>query len=296
MSPRRSTPPVETLQRPAMKLLQALAAPGAYAVADDLAEGFVVVAPRNGVSAPAGRASAAAVEALLARGLAAMDRAEHSGRSRLIVTPEGTSWLARTGAPTPETAFLAQHAVLERRPAPGDCGSSVLVNAQESPLAWLARRRLVDAVACEAGERLRRDLELGAMLPRVTANWSTAVAASARGAGSGAAEMADRTLAARQRATQALAAAGPEFAGLLMDVCGFLKGLETVEAERGWPRRSGKVALGLALCALARHYGLGERAQGPRRGGGLRHWGAGDYRPRISPLQEAEPPAGSVGP
>jgi hypothetical protein len=266
----------ESLSRAALRLLESLCAPGAYGMRDEIREGVVLAAPKNGVSAPAGRATLAAADELAARDLAQWSEAAASGRSRLFVTDEGRSAFARQNAPTPETRFLAQHAALEHRTI-GDVRA--LVDAEESPLAWLARRKLVGADEFEAGERLRRDLDMGAMLPRVTANWSANVASGARSARGG--DITDMALAARQRANRALAEVGPDFSGLLVDVCGFLKGLETIEVERGWPRRSGKVVLSLALSALARHYGVSSQATGPARAKGLRHWGAQDYRPKI---------------
>ncbi len=68
-------------------------------------------------------------------------------------------------------------------------------------------------------------------------------------------------------------------AGLLIDVCCHETGLEAAERSAGWPCRSGKVVLDIALTALARHYGLipPERPVAAR----LRHWGDADYRPTL---------------
>lgn len=86
--------------------------------------------------------------------------------------------------------------------------------------------------------------------------------------------MTDLIVASRQRVRLALEACGPEFSGLLLDVCCFLRGLEDVERERGWPSRSAKVVLQLALDRLARHYGL--RSDASRTGAAIRTWLADD--------------------
>jgi hypothetical protein len=159
--------------------------------------------------------------------------------------------------------FRAQHFTLAEREIMTDAGvARVMVNDSESPLAWLARRKGRDGRAMinqhqfVAGERLRADFTRGHLTPRVTSNWSASAGGRSGKSGGGAGEMTDMIVASRQRVGLALQACGPEFAGLLMDVCCFLRGLEDVEHERGWPPRSAKIVLQLALDRLARHYGL----------------------------------------
>ena len=174
----------------------------------------------------------------------------------------------------------AQHLDLGRRQIRGESGfSDVTVDEAESPLAWLARRKgrdgraLIEPVQLQAGERLRADFTRAHLMPRITSNWSASVATGPRGASP--ATFTDAVIGARQRVRAALDAVGPEFAGLLLDVCCFLKGLEDVERERGWPPRSAKVVLQLGLDRLARHYGLRSEAHGTRKAA-VRTWLADD--------------------
>jgi hypothetical protein len=178
--------------------------------------------------------------------------------------------------------FRAQHLTLAEREIMTDAGvATVMANDSESPLAWLARRKGRDGHAMispdqfVAGERLRADFTRGNLTPRVTSNWSAPTGGRPRGSGAGACEMTDLIVASRQRVRLALQACGPEFSGLLMDVCCFLRGLEDVERERGWPPRSAKVVLQLALDRLARHYGLASEARA-RQSAHVRTWLASD--------------------
>ena len=195
---------------------------------------------------------------------------------------------ARPPAPT-ETLdplhYLAQHGGLGRPEPRDDVSIAALLNEAESPLAWLARRKgkdgkpLIDAAQFAAGERLRADFTRAGLTPRVTANWIAPVAQGRRSSGSPAA-FADAVLAAKDRLEHALAAVGSDFGGLLLDICCFLKGLETVERERLWPPRTARIVLGMALDRLAAHYGIGTEARGRARAP-MRAWQAPGARPTI---------------
>jgi hypothetical protein len=160
----------------------------------------------------------------------------------------------------------------------------VIVNWSESPLGQLMRRKGRDGAAFlnsaefQAGERLRADYTRGQIMPRLGANWVASVSSGRRDGGI--ADLTDAALAARIRVENAIRAVGPELSGILIDVCCFLKGMETVEMERGWPVRSAKIVLKTALGVLSRHYDPDSGRERPRRQ--MLHWGAADYRPSIA--------------
>ncbi len=185
---------------------------------------------------------------------------------------------ART-TPEPATAidrFRAQHMLLVDGSGP-EIGIGAKFDLSESPLIWLARRKgtdgrpLIELHQLQAGERLRADFTQAQMMPRTTTNWHAPVAG--RNCDQMAGQITERVVAARQRIRHALDAVGPEFSGLLLDVCCFLKKLDLVERERQWPARSAKVVLQLALERLARHYGYGAELRG--RAAAIRSWADG---------------------
>jgi hypothetical protein len=227
------------------------------------------------------------IEAATFAGLLACGLLERDGNTRYRASPAARSWLIRRKAE--EMAFKAQHADLEYSALPGGEGAhTVLINGNESPVGQLARRRdrsgkpLLQPFQIAAAERLRVDFERGQLQPAITANWSATVSPRRRSGGSGGvADLTDAALAARARIEGAIAEVGPEFSGVLIDACCFLKGLGTIEHERQWPARSAKLVLQLALTALARHYGLVETAAGAARSKAILGWGADGYRPKI---------------
>jgi len=252
----------------ASRLLARLGEPGAYARPDPLVEEALVTRRGgDGSSVGSGRFAAASGRALAAADLATWNAAG----TRLTISEAGRARLRREARPG-DLAFADQHR--ELAVVQGGAGPT-LRNAAENPLAWMVRRRdrdgapLIDAAAFEAGERLRRDMTAAALLPRMGADLG-----APRIDGGGPrdpASAADHVIAARQRVRGALDAVGSDLSGLLIDLCGFLKGLERIEAERRWPARSAKVVARIALGRLAEHYGLEREATGPDRAR-LRLW------------------------
>lgn len=239
---------------------------------------------RNDYSRPVVEVSRSLVEAF-----AAKDWLVWNG-DRWRLSEAGASWLRRHQAgadPYREQHQLRRAAAVE---AGGGVRRPVVINDAESPLGWLRRRKdrngmpLISAEHYQAGERLREDFARGRLEARMTADWGQPAPSrrSRRGAAPGPAALTDSALAARQRLGHAMKAVGPELAGLLVDICCHLHGLEEAESARGWPRRSGKVVLQIALSRLARHYGLvPQQSERENRRPALRHWGGADYRPSL---------------
>jgi hypothetical protein len=143
-------------------------------------------------------------------------------------------------------------------------------NCNESPLARLRARKNGDGRswlsdgAYGAGERLRRDFTLAQLMHNVSSNWDVSLAGSHKPGGcSSGPDLSASALDARKRFNRAMEFVGPDLAGVLTDVCCYLKGLVTVEREQRWPARSAKLLLRTGLGLLVRYYGTeaGVRSQ-----------------------------------
>ena len=183
------------------------------------------------------RVSAAVLLDLQRRGIAVRRQ------KRLSLTDAGQAALRRLDAGGDR--FAAQHRDIAMR-ADGD-GGTLAVNLTESPLASLSRLKRKDGNCwftpelIAAGDRLRADFTRGQYMQAMGARLEPVTSRGSAARGGGIAEMTEAALAARMRVEKAMDAVGPEFSGLLVDICCHLKGLELVERERQWPQRSAKL-------------------------------------------------------
>jgi hypothetical protein len=237
----------------------------------------IVHRKRAGISVGAGRFAIADAELLVRQDLAVWRRGA-TGQKTLCLSETGRSYLRRSSVDGSEAAFLHQHRETVETTIQTEAGPTrVRMDTEESPLDWLRRRKnrsgepMIDEAAYQAGERLRTDIMLAGLLPGVTARWDAMPIGSGPGSPS---EATDRMVAARQRIRHAFDAVGADFSDLLMDLCGFLKGLEQIERERGWPQRSAKIVVRLALARLAEHYSIEAAARGPATSRGIKTWRA----------------------
>jgi hypothetical protein len=139
------------------------------------------------------------------------------------------------------------------------------VNLAESPLSRLlvGDRAYLEPHHLEAAARVRILVERSQLRPRTTMNYSASTVR--RGQPERSADPSDMAIDARRKLDQIHRTLPAECAGVVIDVCGWMKGLQEVERDRGWPRRSAKLVLRIGLEQLAQHFGLGPHAVGKTR-------------------------------
>jgi hypothetical protein len=135
-------------------------------------------------------------------------------------------------------------------------GRTFSVNVAESPLSWLRARNLVDARQFEAGERLRADYEMASLGSSVTMRWDASPIAKGRRGASMGIDPTMAQLSAKQRFEHALDGVGRGLSDILWRIVCAGESLPVAEKALGWPTRSGRVVLTLALDRLGDAYGL----------------------------------------
>lgn len=128
---------------------------------------------------------------------------------------------------------------------------SVTVNLGESPIAWLHSRGHLSDRLFDAGEALRSDYERAQLSPNITMRWDPVRVKSTGDTGLTPGE---KQVAAKQRFDGAIAAAGKGLEDVLWRVVCAGEGLPVAEKALGWPARSGKLVLQLALERVADFY------------------------------------------
>ncbi|MEE4288109.1 MAG: DUF6456 domain-containing protein [Erythrobacter sp.] len=133
---------------------------------------------------------------------------------------------------------------------------TVTVNLGESPIAWLHARGHLEDRLFMAGEALRGDYERAQLAPSVTMRWDP-VRVKATGGSQSGLSPSERQVAARARFEGALAQAGKGLEDVLWRVVCAGEGLPDAEKALGWPSRSGKLVLKIALERVADYYRIG---------------------------------------
>lgn len=241
----------EKLERRALTRLASL---GAVLARDRNGDDYGVFVGGDRRRRPIARLVSASVRRLASEGVIVA-----CGRDVFELSDAGRMRLRRDAAEA-EPQFLAQHVSVEtrvvvdaeggERVVRGVARSNVLRKLAALPgangAAWLSAAEL------QAAQTLRSDWEASQAGVTRGSDWSAPPMGSG---GRGVGNSQERVMAARcdrsRRVATALAALAPPLRRVVERVCFHEDGLELVERGEGWPARSAKLALKLALAQLA---------------------------------------------
>ena len=149
--------------------------------------------------------------------------------------------------------------------------------AEDSTIARLAIGRKSDPPLLAphhvaAAVRLEGLIRRALLGPRLTMSYDPANSGGSRKSGGNAVvELSDTAAQARLKLNLLAMRLSTHCWNVAFDVCGMSKGLQTIETERTWPRRSAKLVLRIALDQPAGHLGLAPFVAAPHDAGS-RSW------------------------
>lgn len=192
-------------------------------------------------------------------------------------TPLARNWLKRQLAAIGN--YSDQHSDIRAVP-----GSSARLNINEGPLLKLSYPR--NGVApfllphhLLAAKKIETLVARTQMLQRTTMSYDPARTGQGNKSSGLGPDLGDNALDARKKLQQCLDRLPPDCASVVMDVCGFQKGLQLIEMERKWPRRSAKLILRIGLDQLCAFFELAPTITG-KPSNTARHWMGKDARPK----------------
>ncbi len=184
-----------------------------------------------------------------------------SGPNGMYHITEAGRARSRRAQALPGEAFAAQHQPLVDRHALDQDGNLTIVRGHDPDLALRrlgamrdgAGRPWLSTAELAAAARLKRDWAIGQIAQVRGSDWSAPPrGAEARGPGNTQERLAGARCDARRRVEESLSGLAPALRRAVEQVCLHERGLEALELSEGWPARSGKLALKLALAQLAR--------------------------------------------
>jgi hypothetical protein len=133
---------------------------------------------------------------------------------------------------------------------------TVTVNLAESPLAWLHTYGHLNERQFLAGEKLRSDFEIAGLGARTTMIWEHMPVSRGKRSAPSSFTPTDRALAAKQRFHGGIDALGRDLSDVAWRVICAGESVPLAEKSLGWPARSGKLVLRIALDRLGDYYRL----------------------------------------
>ncbi len=168
------------------------------------------------------------------------------------------------------TGFGEQHRQMEKT------GEGLCLNLRESALRILATKNkgkpaFLMPHHLAAANRIHTLVLRAQMIQRTTMSYDPGRVGGKKSGSSVTFDMADSAVDAKKQLFNLLGMLPADCADVIMDVCGFQKGLQLIETERQWPRRSAKLILRIGLEQLAVQFGLSNVATGTKSTGS-RSW------------------------
>lgn len=187
------------------------------------------------------------VQELASQGIVALSN------SKCEPTPLARNWLKRKLLEGQDLADQHREIVVKangtrKNLAQGTLGT--LVIGQKGAQPFMQRHHV------EAANRIEKLVEQAQMRQRTTMSYDPTRVGGKSGSGSAGPELGGRAIDARNTLNACLGKLAPDCAGVVLDVCGLQKGLQLVEQERKWPRRSAKMILRVGLDQVAIHFGI----------------------------------------